>query len=53
MVRNVFENGKLPKSIKTTWIAMIPKFEGASDLKDYMSISILGCIYKVISKVCL
>ncbi|XP_016168118.1 uncharacterized protein LOC107610598 [Arachis ipaensis] len=34
-----------------TWIALAPKFVGAKEIKDLRPISMVGCIYKVISKV--
>lgn len=34
-----------------TWVTLIPKFEGAMKIKDYRPISMVGCIYKVITKV--
>lgn len=29
-----FESRTLPKSIKTTWVALIPKIDGAAELSD-------------------
>ena len=34
-----------------TWVTIIPKFEGAKDIKDYRPISMVGCIYKVTTKI--
>lgn len=30
---------------------MIPKVEGAAELKDFRPISMVGCIYKIIAKI--
>jgi hypothetical protein len=43
--------GKFEKSINSTFISLIPKASGASDLKDFHPISLLCGIYKIISKV--
>ena len=34
-----------------TWVTLICKFEGANEIKDCRPISMVGCVYKVISKV--
>lgn len=46
-----FESGILPKAINTTWVTLIPKLEGAAKVSKYRPISMVGSIYKVISKV--
>ena len=51
IVSNFFSSGHLPRSLNMTWVTLIPKFEGAQDMKDYRPISIVGSIYKIISKV--
>ncbi|XP_072088687.1 uncharacterized protein [Arachis hypogaea] len=33
-----------------TWVALAPKFVGAKEIKDLKPISMVGCVYKVISK---
>ena len=42
---------KFEKSLNATFIALIPKIVGANDLKDFRPISLVGGIYKIISKV--
>ena len=34
-----------------TWVTLIPKFDGAQEIKDYRPISMVGCVYKMIAKV--
>lgn len=51
MITDFFEKGELPKVVNTIWVALIPKVEGAVELKDFRPISVVGCIYKVIAKI--
>ena len=44
-------SGALPKKLNVTWVSLIPKFEGAKDIKDLRPISMVGCVYKVIAKI--
>jgi hypothetical protein len=43
--------GKFERSLNSTFISLIPKVSGASELKDYCPISLVSGIYKIISKV--
>ncbi|KAG6413120.1 hypothetical protein SASPL_125821 [Salvia splendens] len=45
-----FDTGKLPNEINHTWVTLIPKVDGAIDIKDFQPISIIGSIYKIIAK---
>ena len=38
-------------SLNATFIALIPKKADAQNIKDYRPISLVGCIYKLLSKV--
>jgi len=38
-------------SLNTTFIGLIPKKVGATNIKDFRPISLVGCIYKLLSKV--
>ena len=40
----------LSHEVNMTWVALIPTFERAFELKDYRLISMVGSIYKVITK---
>ena len=44
-------HGKFEKSFNSTFLSLIPKVSGASELKDYHPISLVSWIYKIISKV--
>lgn len=44
-------NGKLSRGINNTFIALIPKVENPQCLNDVRPISMVGSLYKVLSKV--
>ncbi|XP_020972549.1 uncharacterized protein LOC110269204 [Arachis ipaensis] len=46
-----FQTSRLLTNINITWVALAPKFVGAKEMKDLRPISMVGCVYKVISKV--
>ncbi|MCH83420.1 LINE-1 reverse transcriptase like, partial [Trifolium medium] len=43
--------GKLPKSLLSYFVALIPKVSSPFGLGDFRPISLLGCLYKLIAKV--
>jgi hypothetical protein len=43
--------GKFEASLNSTFISLIPKIPGASEMKDFRPISLVGGIYKIIAKV--
>jgi len=43
--------GKFEKSFSATFVSLIPKKAGAMEVRDYLPISLVGGIYKIISKV--
>jgi len=45
------KNGKLSKGINSTFIALIPKVESPQSLNNFCSISLVGCLYKLLAKV--
>ncbi|RYQ86962.1 hypothetical protein Ahy_B10g106568 [Arachis hypogaea] len=45
-----FVTARLPADSNITWVALAPKFVGAKKVKDLRPISMIGCVYKVISK---
>ncbi|XP_072058019.1 uncharacterized protein [Arachis hypogaea] len=50
-VMGFFQTSRLPTDSNITWVALAPKFIGAKEIKDLRLISMVGCVYKVISKV--
>ena len=42
--------GKLSKGMGASFIVLIPKKSGEIGIRDYRPISLLGCIYKSLSK---
>ena len=50
-VQSFFEKGFLPKGINSTILALIPKKNDATYMKDYRPISCCNVLYKVISKI--
>ncbi|XP_072076837.1 uncharacterized protein [Arachis hypogaea] len=46
-----FQSARLPSDANVTWVMLAPKFVGAKEIKDFRPISMVGCVYKVISKV--
>lgn len=49
--QNFHSHAFFERSFNATYIALIPKKKGAKELKDYMPISPIGIIYKIIAKV--
>lgn len=43
-------SGKFVKSLNSTFISLIPKRSGANDFRDFRSISLVGFMYKLITK---
>uniref|UniRef100_A0A0V0IVQ8 Putative ovule protein n=1 Tax=Solanum chacoense TaxID=4108 RepID=A0A0V0IVQ8_SOLCH len=50
-IQNFHDQGYFEKSFNATFIALIPKKVGASELKDFRPISLIGSLYKIISKI--
>ena len=50
-VQSFFSKGFLPKGLNTTILALIPKKDIATEMKDYRPISCCNILYKVISKI--
>ncbi|XP_016185651.1 uncharacterized protein LOC107627320 [Arachis ipaensis] len=49
-VISFFETARLPAESNITWVALAPKFVGTKEIKDLRPISMVGYVYKVISK---
>jgi hypothetical protein len=50
-ISDFHRNGKLSRGINNTFIALIPKVESPQCLNDFRPISMVGSLYKVLSKV--
>ena len=46
-----YHHGKFEKSLNATFIALIPKKNDASNIRDFRPISLVGSLYKILSKV--
>ena len=46
-----FAKGQFEKSLKATFITLIPKKNEAIEVKDFHPISLVGGVYKIITKV--
>ncbi|GKC34835.1 RNA-directed DNA polymerase, eukaryota, partial [Tanacetum coccineum] len=46
-----FESGSFPKGCNSSFIALIPKVIDAKFVSDYRPISLVGCVYKVVTKI--
>ncbi|GKB58259.1 RNA-directed DNA polymerase, eukaryota, partial [Tanacetum coccineum] len=50
-VKEFFDKGSFPRGCNSSFIALIPKIQDAKFVKNYRPISLIGSIYKIISKV--
>ena len=46
-----FESGSFDKRLNASFIVFIPKCSSTLGLNEYRSISLVGCIYKILAKV--
>ena len=46
-----YQLSKFEKSLNATFIALIPKKNGASNIQDFRPISLVGSVYKILAKV--
>ncbi|WMV54989.1 hypothetical protein MTR67_048374 [Solanum verrucosum] len=49
--QHFYDQGRFERSFNATFIALIPKKKGAKELRDFRPISLIGSIYKILSKV--
>jgi len=50
-ITDFHRNDRLTRGINTTFIALIPKVNSPQRLNDFRPISLVGCLYKILSKV--
>ena len=46
-----YQHSKFEKSLNATFIALIPKKNGVSNIRDFRPISLVGSVYKILAKV--
>jgi len=51
MFNQFHANEVVPKSFLAYFLTLIPKISSPLELKDFCPISLLGCLYKLLSKV--
>ncbi|XP_057452303.1 uncharacterized protein LOC130744130 [Lotus japonicus] len=51
VLHDFWRSGVWPKGCNTSFIALVPKIECPQQLNDFRPISLIGCVYKVISNV--
>lgn len=51
LFQELHKAGSFVKSLNTTFLVLIAKFGGACNIKDFILISLVVCIYKIIAKV--
>ena len=44
-------HSKFEKSLNATFLALVPKKNGASNIQDFRPISLAGSVYKILAKV--
>ena len=49
--RELHERGKFVRTLNTTFLVLIPKKGGVDDLRDFIPISLVGGLYKLLAKV--
>ena len=47
----LFHHCKFERSLNATFIALIPKKNGASNISDFRPISLVGSMYKILARV--
>ena len=51
LVMEFFVDGCTLRHLNITWVTLIPKVENPSSIDDYRPISMVGALYKIISKI--
>ena len=50
-VKFLYREGKIPKGSNASFLTLIPKSENPQSLEEYRLISLVGCLYKILTKV--
>ena len=51
VVNDFMVNGKLPRESNASFTCLIPKFDNPQQFSDYRPILLVGCVYKIMSKI--
>jgi hypothetical protein len=51
MIEDTRTSGRIPQSLNSTFLALIPKMDNPETLDDFRPISLCNCAYKIVSKV--
>ena len=51
MFEEFYLHSKFEKSLNATFIALIPKKNNASNIRDFRPINLVGSLYKILSKI--
>ena len=51
IIHEFWASSTLPKGSNTAFITLIPKIQGASGLKNFRAISMVGVVYKIVAKI--
>ena len=51
LFKEFYLHGTFQRSLNSTFLLLIPKKEGAEDLRDFRPISLVGSVYKLLAKV--
>jgi len=50
-MKHFHREGKIPKGCNASFLTLIPKSENPQSLEEYRPISLVGCMYKILTKV--
>jgi hypothetical protein len=51
MIEDTRTSSRIPQSLNSTFLALIPKMDNPETLDDFRPISLCNCAYKIVSKV--
>ena len=51
LFKEFYLHGTFQRSLNSTFLLLIPKKEGAEDIRDFRTITLVGSVYKLLAKV--
>jgi len=51
VVQSFVEGGSWPKGTNASFITLVPKVANPKHLNEFRSISLVGCLYKIVAKI--